>query len=474
MGLLMTYLLVTKPLSTSQICSAHPACSVHVYVALLSVVVGHPSGPPTKQDLNYQFRLPGTQEQRGLGPLRFRPDGTFHISIFEDLHFGENAWDAWGPQQDVQSVKVIKTVLDSEPDIDLVVLNGDLITGDNTFLENSTDYVDQIVRPFAERGLTWASTYGNHDNHFNISAAHILEREKRWPNSRTTQMVSIPDADTGVSNYYLPVYPADCDPDSLSPPCPPKLLLWFFDSRGGFRYQQRNLTTGALAPLPNWVDARVVDWFIQTNTELVAATTGGTPIPALAFVHIPPDASRTLQARGIHPHRQPGVDDDVPLARQAQGWCADGSLPPPSPPDDSEEGGCEYGGQDAPFLEALAATPGVMALFSGHDHGETWCARWEELTPEGGGGESKKGVAEGNGLSLCFGQHSGYGGYGKWIRGARQVVVSLEGLAERVVETYIRLESGETVGAVTLNATYGQDWYPATPNDKTRLPPSDD
>lgn len=25
-------------------------------------------------------------------PLRFRPDGTFQISIFEDLHFGESAY----------------------------------------------------------------------------------------------------------------------------------------------------------------------------------------------------------------------------------------------------------------------------------------------------------------------------------------------------------------------------------------------
>jgi hypothetical protein len=376
----------------------------------------------------------------------------------------------------VQSVKVIKAVLDSEPDIDLVVLNGDLITGDNTFLENSTDYLDQIVRPFAERGLTWASTYGNHDNHFNISAAHILERERRWSNSRTTQMVSAPDADTGVSNYYLPVYPHNCDPSSSSPPdCPPKLLLWFFDSRGGFRYQQRDPVTNALVPLPNWVDARVVDWFKQTNTDLLTTTITTTtpsrtsPIPALAFVHIPPDASRTLQSRGIHPHRQPGVDDDRPLARQAQGWCADGSVPPPG-----KEGECEYGGQDGPFLDALATTPGMMALFSGHDHGETWCARWDGMTPEGGEGEGEGGEEERNGLNLCFGQHSGYGGYGRWIRGARQVVVSLEGLAERVVETYIRLESGETVGAVTLNATYGQDSYPATPNDKTRLPTGGD
>jgi hypothetical protein len=333
------------------------------------------------------------------------------------------------------------------------VLNGDLITGENTFLENSTHYVDQIVRPMVDRGLTWASAYGNHDNDFNISAAAILSREKQWPNSRTTQMVS--DPDTGVSNYYLPVYLATCDPTSSSPSsadsthCPPALLLWFFDSRGGFRPQQTDPATGARLPLPNWVDSRVADWFTRTNADLVAAA-GGTPIPSLAFVHIPTNASLALQERGVDRHRQPGIDDDAPLARQAQGWCADGRL------------GCEYGGGDEPFMRAVAATPGLMALFSGHDHGDTWCYRWEGLLP---------GMAvEGSGVDLCFGQRSGYGGYGRWIRGARQVVVSLEGLREFAVETHIRLESGDVVGNVTLNGTYGRDWYPATKNDKTRLP----
>jgi len=62
----------------------------------------------------------------------------------------------------------------------------------------------------------------------------------------------------------------------------------------------------------------------------------------------------------------------------------------------------------------------------------------------------------GNGINLCFGQHSGYGGYGgygSWIRGARQVVVTREKLEDFAVDTYIRLESGATVGSVTLNST---------------------
>lgn len=41
--------------------------------------------------------------------------------------------------------------------------------------------------------------------------------------------------EAGVSNYWLPVYPADCQDCKT---CAPELLLWFFDSRGGYRYQE--------------------------------------------------------------------------------------------------------------------------------------------------------------------------------------------------------------------------------------------
>ncbi len=218
-------------------------------------------------------------------------------------------------------------VLDAEPALGLVVLNGDLITGENTFLENSTLYVDQIVGPLVRRGLTWASTYGNHDSDYNISREAILARERSWPNARTAQMVSGPQA--GVTNYYLPVYGPGCAPaagvDALDSPCAPALLLWFFDSRGGFHFQQRD-AAGNRVGQPDWVDAGVAAWFLATSAALAARHgPGGRPLPSLAFVHIPTNASLALQTEaGLDAHRQPGIDDDYGLAQQGQGWCADG------------------------------------------------------------------------------------------------------------------------------------------------------
>lgn len=317
-----------------------------------------------------------------FGPLKFRDDGTFQISIFEDLHFGESksfevigllisapaigltyaltisdAWDSWGPQQDINSVKVINQILDNESP-ELVVLNGDLITGENTFKENSTTYVDQIVGPLVKRNLTWASTYGNHDSDYNLSREGILARERLWPNSRTKRMVPGPNA--GVTNYYLPVYPANCTLLAAAPQCAPDLILWFFDSRGGHHYQEVD-ADGNRVGMQDWVDTSVVAWFQQTNAELIRAN-GGRVIPSLAFVHIPTNASQALQTvAGVDPSRQPGVNDDYVLAAQGQGWCADGVT---------NDGTCDYGGQDVPFMQAVTTTKGLMAVFSGHDHGE--------------------------------------------------------------------------------------------------------
>ncbi|QIW96702.1 hypothetical protein AMS68_002220 [Peltaster fructicola] len=383
--------------------------------------------------------LPAGQDKTTVPPLRFTSAGTFQISIFEDLHFGENAWDTWGPIQDINSVKVINEILDTESQ-QLVVLNGDLITGENTFKENSTTYVDQIVAPLLARNLTWASTYGNHDSDYNISREGILARERQWPNARTRQMVFGREA--GVSNYVLPVYGNDCTATSNN--CAPRLLLWFFDSRGGFYYQERD-ASGNRVGQPNWVDQSVVDWY--TNTSAAIAKAYPSVIPSLAFVHIPTNASQAFQLEvGVDPNRQPGINDDYGLAQQAQGWCADGK----------NDGTCSYGGQDIPFLEALTSTPGLMGLFSGHDHGDTWCYKWDKQLP----GMPVKG----NGMNLCFGQHSGHGGYGTWTRGSRQLYLTLDALKNFELETWIRLETGDVVGRVSLNSTYGTDIYQATPD----------
>lgn len=359
--------------------------------------------------------------------LRLGSDGSFKLTIFNDLHFGEAEDTLWGPEQDVNSVKVINSVLDSENNTGLVVLNGDLITGENTFLQNSTRYLDAVVAPLVKRGVSWASTYGNHDSDFNLSREAIFAEESKYQLSRTKNMV--PASDAGVSNYYLPVYGRD--------PAVPEFLLWFFDSRGGNYFQQES-STGSPVPQPNWVAQSVVDWFTETRTALEKKHKR--IVPSVAFVHIPSNAMAAFQATGVDAHREPGINDDNPLAQQ-------GSA---SGQGDVSGTVFSYNGQDIPFMQALLDTKGLKAVFSGHDHGDDWCFRW--------GSKLKNMNLTGNGLDLCFGRHSGYGGYGSWTRGSRQVVLKK---GEEDIETWVRLEDGSISARITLNGTYGQDSYAA-------------
>jgi hypothetical protein len=153
---------------------------------------------------------------------------TFYHGVHVSDHTSAPEW-GWGPPSDIKTTKVMNTILDIEKP-DLVVLNGDLITGENTYYHNSTKYLDIIVSPMVQRGIPWASAYGNHDHQYNLSTDKLLAQEQHYPQlSLTHDMVRNDDA--GTSNYVLPVFGSHSEEV-------PKLLLWFFDSRGGRNYQK--------------------------------------------------------------------------------------------------------------------------------------------------------------------------------------------------------------------------------------------
>ncbi|KAI2465790.1 Metallo-dependent phosphatase-like protein [Annulohypoxylon bovei var. microspora] len=340
--------------------------------------------------------------------LRFLQDGTFQITVFSDLHFAEDEDSVSGPMQDARTAEVVRNVLECESS-QLVVLNGDLISGYGTKADNATLYLDQVVAPIVDLGLTWATTYGNHDNQYYSRSADLLRREQEYENSLTRNM--LPDnSQAGVSNYFLQVYSASGDQDV------PEVILWFFDSRGGGEPH-------------DWVDDSVVDWFKETSANL--AQQYEKTIPSLAFFHIPITAAYEFQkSPGIDPSREPGVDGEEVTW---QGGMYDRKI-----------------GHDVSFMSALSSTDGLLATFSGHDHDNDWCYKWKPTTADQ--------ASAGDGVNVCYGRHTGYGGYGHLDRGGRQILLRQETLAEEVI-TWIRLEDGLVPENVTLNATYGQDEY---------------
>lgn len=70
----------------------------------------------------------------------------------------------------------------------------------------------------------------------------------------------------GVTNYYLLIY---------SVAQQPVMIFWFLDSQGGRNGDGQQ---------PEYIDAKVVDWFIEENARLKEQFG---PLPSLVFFHIP-------------------------------------------------------------------------------------------------------------------------------------------------------------------------------------------
>ncbi|KAL4744934.1 hypothetical protein BDW72DRAFT_187649 [Aspergillus terricola var. indicus] len=339
--------------------------------------------------------------------LLFAKDGTFQITVLSDLHFAEYENTAQGPTQDLKTARVVRNVLQHEASTQLVVLNGDLISGYGTTSDNVTRYLDQVLAPIHALGLPWAVTYGNHDNERFSKSKDLFDYESRtYPDYSLTKNMGPQGPDAGISNYYLEVFAAETSDV-------PELRLWFFDSRGG-------------AEPHDWVDDSVVQWFVDTNANLTQKYNRA--VPSLAFFHIPITATHDFQVKpGVDASTEPGNNGEK-VWWQGRGY--DGKT-----------------GHDVKFMTALSATEGMLATFSGHDHDNDWCFKWK--------GPSASSTA---GLNVCYGRHTGYGSYGNLARGARQILLKQSTLKDEVV-TWIRLEDGVVPENVTLNATYGRDEY---------------
>jgi hypothetical protein len=258
---------------------------------------------------------------------------------------------------------------------DFVVFTGDFITGDAIFI-NSTGFIRTLLQPVIQGGYRWASTYGNHDNGIATTREQIYAVETSYENCYTQNDGT--DAILGLTNYYLPIYPAEEVEGEI-----PKLILWFFDSRGGF---------DPSGIKPSIVHESVVEWF-RSQHDFLNRTWG--PVPGLAFFHIP-----TLDYREVQSD-MPNRDDCVGLQDEAV------------VPQD----------RDTLFMQALVDSGTVRTTFVGHDHGNAWCCNFQSL-------------------EICYNKHTGYGGYGSWERGARVLDLS-EDMSRR--GNYIRMEDGSMV-----------------------------
>lgn len=335
-------------------------------------------------------------------PLQFsRP--VFRIALFSDLHYGENAWELWGPAQDRQSTCVMADILDVEKP-DFVIFLGDVVTANNLASPNATIYWDQALSATLERNIPWASVFGNHDD-------MAFEWPKGWfgtagiPGIRQ-DVCEIHQYFCGTTRYRLMQNEVNHS-SSMSLKGPktlwPSLSNYVIEIAS---YEQSNRTAVILYFLdsgggtyPEVISAAQVLWFEAVSQEL----NPDQRIPELAFWHIP-----SLAYREVAP--MPGSVIHHPCV---------GSINLES---------VEHLMAESGIMDLLSERRSMKALFVGHNHGLDWCCPYKRM-------------------HLCFARHTGYGGYGSWTRGAR-ILDIVEDPFE--LSSYIKLEDGTVTAWLKL------------------------
>ena len=324
-------------------------------------------------------------------PLRFGDDGLFTAMQIADLHYGEAPSLSWGPEQDRNSTRVMNAVFTAEAP-QLVVFSGDQITGNNV-VDNATDVLAEVYSEVVRHNLTFCAIYGNHDDApldkiisgVNRRRLSITTRRQLLSFERTRYTLQSITCTEGSAGGPLPC-PTDLAPSVTNyyhlvvDSTSTPRAVFYFLDSGGGSYDEE------LYPL-------TTNWLASTAAVL---TTQFGRLPSLTFVHIPPP-----EYSGVYPGA-PGA---------CVGMADDGITPTTGPNN---------------LASVLRATGASRAVFVGHDHGNAWCC----TSPDTG--------------HMCYGRHSGYGGYGDWARGARVIQLSLNASARDGigVQSWIRMEDG--------------------------------
>jgi|UPI000581A88A DNA repair exonuclease SbcCD nuclease subunit len=345
------------------------------------------------------------------------PHRVFRILQLTDLHLGENAWEEWGPEQDRKTYQALSRIFIHEhPNtIDLVVLSGDQLTANNVDA-NATAYYQKLAFFFEQRSIPFAVIFGNHDDaplerrHADGTVTIIPSMTSRQQLLQSLQSFSCsltqsgPSSVPGVSNYVLNVF-RDSSAATEGKELSPTLRLVFMDTGGGTLNQ--TLTKAH----QHWFRNQV-DLFVN--------------VPHVIFQHIP-----TAEFQFFSPGFEVPSSHATDSAVACRGLHEDGIAPVTT----------DFGW--LPYLYGSRLPVSLVAV--GHNHGNDYCCPYPAKSSR-------------DGLHLCFGRHSGYGGYGSWERGARVYEFSLpvnatssynhtfpDILSSLRWKTWVRLESGSMV-----------------------------
>lgn len=288
--------------------------------------------------------------------LRFNENGEFKILQLTDLHYVYK-----DSRSDIMFERMEELMEIEKPD--LVVLTGDLVysaPADSAYLE--------LLGRIVKRNLPFAICFGNHDDNWGISNTELYDLVRTIPGNLFPERGDNPSPD-----YCLELLSHSSDTVAA--------LLYCFDS-GTYLYDEQMYEP---------VHTEQVLWYYQTSQSYTKAN-GGSPVPSLAFLHIPFPEYRAEVPRVGH------YGEDV----------CDPQL-------------------NSGLFNAMLECDDVMGVFCGHDHNNDF-------------------AINNRGILLAYGRYTGGDTVYNNLPNGGRVIVLKEG--SRHFTTWITLKGGERINYI--------------------------
>jgi 3',5'-cyclic AMP phosphodiesterase CpdA len=306
--------------------------------------------------------------------FKFNASGKFKIMQVTDTHIIYDP-EGTGLANSQMTVDMLRQTLDAEKP-DLVIFTGDIVTG-----KSYRPGFEFVLEPVVTRKIPWAALFGNHDAEQDLSYEQMADLIQSHP-YHAGQMKKLKGV-SGYGNYVIEVKDRSGKKTGA--------LLYCLDSH---QYS----TLKPVVDGYGWFASDQVNWY-RKQSEKYTSANQGTPLPALAFFHIPlPEYRAIYNEQG---HKMIGA--------QLEAVC--------SPEINSG------------MFTAMLEKGDVMGTFVGHDHVNDYLFNYY-------------------GIALTYGRFSGSRNtYGDLKNGVR-IIELTEG--QHSFETWIRLDDEIVINRVTF------------------------
>jgi len=322
---------------------------------------------------------------------RFRPDGTFKVVQFTDLHMT--------PPSEAGTVNILESVLEAERP-DFVAYTGDICEIDSGSCKDEARQsaaFHAAFGPSERRGIPWAITFGNWDrapdaNFTGAQSADFIQRSFNHSFNRQA-----PAGVQGDSVFDVPILlPGQ---DSYPYETSTAAVLYFMDTHANDGCEGVS-GTGCIYPSE-------VAWYNATSAAYTRLN-HGRPVPGFAFFHIALPEHITAWNEGTATYGRL----DEPAGDHGLGIC------------------CVI--DSSGFFEAAVANGDIKGMTCGHDHDNDFHGTYK-------------------GIEMMYGRKTGFGSYGppsSWGSfpakdGARVIEFHRDATSGDVsIATWIRLMDG--------------------------------